>query len=176
MQDFLKTIAPWLGAAATGGIPALAGMAVSKIAEVMGLDGSPTAESVMNALKGATPEQMLMLKKADQDFEAKMKELGFKHIETLAKIDADDRNSARQREMTVRDGMPAILGLLITFGFFGILAWMLAYGIPPNGGEALLIMLGSLGTAWISVVAYYFGSSSSSQKKTDLLAKAQPVA
>lgn len=175
MGDFLKTIAPWLGAAATGGVPALVGMAVTKIGGIMGMDGA-TTEQVLGSLKGATPEQLLALKNADLDFKAKMEELGFKHIESLAKIDADDRNSARQREMAVRDSMPMMLGLIITCGFFGILGWMLAYGIPPNGGEALLIMLGSLGTAWISVVSYYFGSTASSKQKNELLMKAIPPA
>lgn len=88
----------------------------------------------------------------------------------IAKIDADDRNSARQREMTVRDKLPGILAIGITAGFFGILAWMLKFGVPDKGGEALFIMLGSLGTAWGQCISYYFGSSSSSEKKTQLMA------
>ena len=35
-----------------------------------------------------------------------------------------------------------------------------------------IIMLGSLGTAWVSIIAYYFGSSSGSDRKTELMAKA----
>jgi hypothetical protein len=40
-----------------------------------------------------------------------------------------------------------------------------------KASEPLLVMLGSLGTAWVAVVNYWFGSSAGSDRKTDLLAK-----
>lgn len=108
------------------------------------------------------PEQQIQ-------FEQKMAEIEANLKLSLEKIAADDRNSARQREMAVKDKTPAYLAYGITVGFFGVLCYMLAYKVPETGHDALLVMLGSLGTAWAAVVSYYFGSSAGSDRKSELL-------
>lgn len=110
------------------------------------------------------PEQQIQ-------FEQKMAEIEANAQQALERIAADDRNSARQREMAVRDRTPAYLAYGITLGFFGVLGWMLNASVPETGHDALLVMLGSLGTAWAAVVSYYFGSSAGSNKKSELLAE-----
>ena len=64
---------------------------------------------------------------------------------------------------------PAIVTVLTTIGFFGVLIFVLINGLPDSGRDAALIMLGTLGTAWTSCVSYYVGSSSGSARKTDAL-------
>jgi hypothetical protein len=73
--------------------------------------------------------------------------------------------------VSVKDHTPKILAAGITLGFFGCLFWMFVYGVPKNGNEALLLMLGALQTAFTGVIAYYFGSSSSSKSKDELISK-----
>jgi hypothetical protein len=170
MTDFLKTVLPWIGAAATGGVPALVGMAARTVGDALNKDIKDSAEAIAAAVSGATPEQMAALKKADQEFQLKMQALGFEHEQQLEKIEAEDRASAREREKTLRDWTPTILAIGVSIGFFSTLGYMIQSGVPKEGGDALLVMLGSLGTAWTGIIAYYFGSSRSSEYKNNLIA------
>lgn len=167
ITQILKTVAPWIATAMAG---PLGGLAVSAAADALGISDK-TQEGIKAALSGATPEQMLALKNADQVFALKMQELGFSNIQTMERLGNEDRDSARKREMDVHDATPKVLAYLLTFGFFGMLGLLMFYEVPNNSRDIMNIMLGSLGTAWIGAVGYYHGSTSSSARKTELLSK-----
>ncbi|GAA5787342.1 hypothetical protein [Chitiniphilus shinanonensis] len=97
-KQIVGTVAPWLGTALGG---PLGGLAVSVVADALGLSDK-TEDAIKQAISGATPEQMLAIKAADQQFAARMQELGFSNQQALAKIAADDRDSARR--MAIADG------------------------------------------------------------------------
>lgn len=172
-MDLLKSIAPWIATAVTGNVPALIGMAANELSSVLGYEIPAEKPAIDKAVSSATAEQLLAIKQADYAFETKMKELGYTHIEKLEALAVDDRKSAREREMTLKDLTPKLLAGGITLGYFLVLWFILDNGIPNQGGEALLVMLGALGGAWGSVVAYYFGSSSGSASKNELLLRAK---
>ena len=169
-MDLLKSFGPLLGqvaptlATALGG--PMAGLAVKTLSNVLLGHEEGSDEDLSKALGSATPEQLSDIKKIDADFKVRMKELDI----DLEKISAGDRDSARKMQMETKDWVPKVLAVAITIGFFGILVWMLVYGMPPSGTEALLMMLGALGTAWTGVVNFYYGSSAGSKAKTDALA------
>jgi len=162
LLNLVKTVAPSL-ATAVGG--PLAGMATRAISDALLGKPDGTEDELIDAAAKATPEQLLALKKAEQDFAVRMRELEI----DLQRIDAADRNSAREREVKTGDWTPKALAGAVTVGFFGVLGYMIAYGLPSQGGEALLVMLGTLGTAWGGIVSYYFGSSAGSKEKSEAM-------
>jgi hypothetical protein len=125
--------------------------------------------SVTDVLKGVG-----ILK--DPEAEAKVKEaLGrladqvAARANELEQIQANDRASARQREMAVKDRTPQVLAYGSLLGFFGILTALIFVEILPEAKDVLYVMIGVLGTLVTGVVQYYFGSSSGSSSKSDTI-------
>jgi len=161
--NLVRTVAPTI-ASAVGG--PLAGMATRAISEALLGKPDGSEQELADAAARATPEQLLALKNAENDFAVKMRELDI----DLERIANQDRDSARNREVQTKDWTPRVLAGLITVGYFGVLFYMLRNGLPQHGGsEAMLVMLGTLGTAWGGVVAYYFGSSAGSKAKDEVI-------
>lgn len=169
IKKVIGTVAPWLATALAG---PLAGQAVSTLANAMGLKPDAKVEDIQQALAAGqlTGDQLVALKAAEQNFQLAMQQAGFANVEKLADIAEKDRDSARQREIQVKDWTPRLLAYGITLGFFGVLAYMMRATLPAGAHDALLLLLGALQTAWVSIVAYYFGSSSGSEAKTSILA------
>lgn len=58
-----------------------------------------------------------------------------------------------------------ILAVLITLGFFGVLAVLATRQAPIENRDLLNIMLGTLGAQFVAAVQFYLGSSKGSQGK-----------
>ena len=169
-KKLVGAVAPALGTALGG---PLGGLAVAAISDALLGRSDGTDGDIAEALRVGGTDALLKLKQADQAFTERMRELDI----DLERIHQSDRASAREREIGTRDSWtPRLLAVAVTAGFFGVLWWLLAYGQPERGGDAMLVMLGSLGTAWISIVAYYFGSSAGSARKTDMMATSSVAA
>lgn len=165
-MDWLKQIAPTV-ATALGG--PLAGMAVSAISKAIGVDPDKV-EDLISSNK-LTSDQIAQIKIAEIELQRQAQELGL-NFERLA---VDDRKSAREMQAVTRSWVPPLLAGSVTLGFFAILIGMMFGKMSVADNTALTMMLGSLGTAWTGIIAYYFGSSAGSQAKTDLLSKASPI-
>jgi len=62
-----------------------------------------------------------------------------------------------------------ILAISIVAAFFGVLAMAIIQGKLSD--SLLNVMLGTLASGFMLVLSYYFGSSKSSEDKTELLTK-----
>lgn len=160
----LKTVAPTLALAVGGPFGPLAAAALHA---ALGTTDQASAEA---ALVNATPDQLLALKKADQDFAIRMKELGISE----EKLVFDDLASARQMQIATKDPTPARLAWLVVGGFLifsmaqvvALIGWpdQLAK-VPAAAWGTIGTILGYLAKEASQASAFYFGSSAGSQAK-----------
>ena len=162
-MEWLKTVAPTI-ATALGG--PLAGMAVSAVAKAIGVSPDEV-QSVISSGK-LTAEQVASIQIAELELKKQAQSMNL----DFAKLIAEDKQSARDMQIATKSWIPALLAVFVTIGFFGILLGLMTEHFKTS--DALMLMLGSLATAWTGVMAFYFGSSASSQAKTELLAKSEP--
>jgi len=156
IKNVVGAIAPTLGSALGG---PLGGQAASVVAEVLGCKPEPKA--INQAIQSATPEQMLELKKAEQDFEVKMKELEV-DIFALEVQDTQDARSKFSKDWTTR-----FMGLITLSGFMGYI-FLVTLQPPEQNSEALInLVLGYLGGLASAVISFYFGASHSPDDKQD---------
>jgi len=166
MNDFLLNVAPTVASALLG---PLGGIAVAGLGKIFGIDGA-TQKDITKAITDSkiTPDQLAEIQKLELQFKNDEAERGFKYSE----LEFKDTDSARKMQMAVASNVPPMLAGVVTVGFFGILGLMIFdKSLTPT--EPLLVMLGSLGTAWTMIIGFYFGSSHGSQAKDALLAGSQ---
>ena len=173
-MDILKTFGPLIGSVAPTIATALggpvAGMAVKALSGALFGHDNATEEEIQTALANPTGDQLAALKKIDADFKVQMKSLDI----DLERIAAGDRASARDMQKETKDWIPRALAVTVTIGFFGILLYMLVYGLPTTGNEALLLLLGALQTAWMGIIAFYFGASATDTAKDKMIYNSVP--
>jgi hypothetical protein len=178
LTNVLKKAFPFISAAASFGGP-LGTMAAAAVGKALGADKqpSPTLDGISTAIATALgdPQQRAALIAAEQELQKQMAELGYQHAEEIEETAAADRANARNREIQVRDWTPRILaGLVVLLAACGE-GWVLTHGTPAHvAGELVGRILGTLDSALMLVLAYYFGSSSGSDRKTEIMAQGAP--
>ena len=148
IKNVIGAIAPTLGTALGG---PMGGMAAKMISDVLGVPNNPKA--IEKAMANATPEQMLELKKVEQDFEVKMKELEV----DVFKLETEDIQDARGKFS--KDWTARIIGVLVVGGFMGYI-FLVTLQPPEQNSEALInLVLGYLGGLASAIISFYFGAS-----------------
>jgi membrane-bound ClpP family serine protease len=163
-MDWLAKLVPTI-ATCLGG--PLAGLAVTAVSKALGIDEDKVQDVIDSGKLNA--DQIASLKQAEIELQRQAQELGL-NFEQLA---VQDRASARDLQKETKSFIPPLLSVLVTIGFFGILAGLMSGKIMTS--DALMLMLGSLGTAWTGIIAFYFGSSASSQAKDQMIHNSTPL-
>lgn len=149
-KSLVIRIAPTLGSVLQG---PLSGVAVAFLAGKLLEEPVEDQEAALAEVIGAqTPEIIAKVISLDADFKGSLNALNID--ESILR----DVQHAREREMTLRDRTPAVLAACVTGGLFAIIFMLIFVPIPQDSMNIVNIMLGSLSTAWMSIVGYYFGS------------------
>lgn len=175
----IASFAPTLAAMLAG---PMAGTAVLAIEKALNLQPDSGADSIANAIQGGnlTPETIALLKIADQKHAEIMGQQGIDiakvnsdHEKAFAVIAAVDRDSARKMQIAQPSFIPAVLSVSVTLSVFGvIIAFM--FGVDVSDNPVAMQLFGSLTTGWGTVMAYWFGTTRSSNEKNALLAQSIP--
>jgi len=158
-KSVLATVAPVLGTAIGGPLGTLAGRVVG---EVLLGEGEHSQDDIAQALEKATPQQLMQLKQADNQFKRDMKELDVK----IEKIHSGDRKSAR--DLAKANMWPQIMlsGIFVA-GYF-VLLYMIFSGhliLDESIRDMANILIGVMTANIPSIMQFWFGSSTGSKAK-----------
>ena len=159
-KSTLSAIAPTI-ATALGG--PLAGAATKFLASELLGDESASIESIEGAILNASPEQLASIKKLDNDFKIKMKELDV----DIFNLEVQDRDSARANHKD--SNTPAVLVYMLTALIAVVVYFLFTDVVPESNENTLYMLLGSLTTAWLQSVSYWTGTTRSSSDKNKLI-------
>lgn len=177
-MDWTKAL-PFIGALATGGVPALVAAAASAIGDALGAPVEASKDGIDKALQAATPEQLAALKQIDNDLKIKMR--GFDVEETKAYI----ADTADARKFNANTEGILVLGYLINASSYACIAGILygcfhmLDGTKMDVEPGIAAMVGSVVGACVQWLmsntnqanGFFFGSSPSSRQTTVDLAK-----
>lgn len=150
----------------------LAGAAVSMLGKSILGDENASVASIAEAIAGGSPEVLLKVKEAENNFNLEMEKLGYQR----EKLVYDNIANARAREVAIqksgRTSWEMIAIAMFTMASLPICLGLLFFTEPARTAEAAILMLiGTINAMVVTVVGYYFGSSMGSKQKTDLMVK-----
>tara|TARA_Y100000385_G_scaffold104889_1_gene108668 strand:+ start:899 stop:1375 length:477 start_codon:yes stop_codon:yes gene_type:complete len=148
IKGLIGTLAPTIGKALGG---PLGGAAAQTIAGVLGC--KPDEKSIEKAVQAATPEQLAEIKKAEFDFQARMKELDV----DVFKLETEDIQNARSTFKG--DWTPKFIAVACVFFFGGYIALVTLQDPAANDDGIVNLVLGYLGGIVSSIISFYYGAS-----------------
>lgn len=170
-MDWKKTLAAAAPGLATALGGPLAGGVVSILADKLlgGSSGDAVADEAKLAgvlAGGVTPELRAKILDAEAAFKLEALKAGVREQE----IAAEDRASARTMQVANKSPMPAILTCGAGLAFTGTLATLFFLPVPATNRDLVVYLVGQLSGVFASCVAFWVGTTRSSENKTAMLA------
>lgn len=145
--------APLLGTALGGPAGATIG---TLVAGALGVESTPQA--VEQAVKN-DPDALIKLKRFELENEQSIREHAFKILDA----ELNDKQSAREHHK--HNPMPAVICVSLTC-LIAVGVWLLfRTGIPENNQEIAYLLFGTMLAKWGDSIAYWVGTTRSSQEK-----------
>jgi len=161
----LKTLAPTVASAVLG---PLGGVAVAAIGNILGVSDA-TQDKIAKVITSAnlTPEQISKFKELELEYQENERVRNFKYAELVFQ----DRDSARKANVAGGTQKPLFwLSLFLLAGTIGTNGYVLFQGYPPEIPELVVgRVLGLMDAVTMMVLSYWYGTSSGSVEKTQLL-------
>ena len=148
LKGVIGAVAPTLGTALAG---PLGGRAAQAISAVLGCKND--VKSISTAMQTATPEQLVAIKEAELEFEAKMAQMEV-DVFALETADVQDARKAHKGDWT-----PRIFGLFSLVGFLGYIFLVTIQPPDANSDTIVSLVLGYLGGLVSGISSFYFGAS-----------------
>jgi hypothetical protein len=134
------------------------------IAAALGTDSTPDAVSA--ALIG-NPDAIVKVQELQTNAKIQLQQLA---VTAEANRLADVQSARARQSANPNDKTPQFLAWGVTIGFFGTLLLVAFARMEPATQNLLLVMTGTLSTAWVAIISYYFGSSKDSTNQTKMIA------
>jgi outer membrane lipoprotein SlyB len=161
-KQIVDALAPTLGTILGGPLGGLAG---TILASVFGTNDTGAIES---AILSGNPDALAKLKEAELQAQTRARELDI----DLEKLNAADRASAR--DLAIHTGITpqVVITCVYTIAYFATLYMFVLGDVKASPYEQIIIALITvITTVQIQIANFWFGSSSGSEKKTNILAQ-----
>ena len=193
MTDFstvVRKALPWIGAAATGNVPALIAMAAQTVSDVLGVPVAADGAEITTAVANATPDQLLTLRSREMDFKERMQALGFQQERDLRTLDLEETKALIADATSARSVFGSndnvfVMGVVILITFACVMAmvliglFLLMSGRVTVDAGTLAVCAGLIGTIVGAlaanaqqVVSFFYGSSKGSKDSGDRIGQA----
>jgi hypothetical protein len=164
-MEWLKAIAPTVVTALGG---PLAGMALAAVSKTLNI-APEEVQDVLNSNK-LTAEQVASIQIAELELKKQAQSMNI-DFEQLA---VADRKSARDMQVATKSYLVPLLAVIIVTSFVGVVVSTLA-GFSTIDSVMAGTLIGYLSAKADQVLSFFFGSSAGSQRKTELLSKAEAI-